>query len=112
MYPTMAARPSMSSGVVFSLESAMAISPHRLAEGRRAYVGRVCLGIGRPDAEGRDRAILLDNGLSRNRHHAIDPGRRLQLAQEPGIRLNVDRPAVELERERRALGHAVGGGVG
>src|SRR3954454_7041281 len=101
----MPARTSARSGVAFSLERAMA-SPHRLAEGSRAYVGRIGPGKRRANAERGNRPILFDDGLGRDGSHVIDPGRRLQLPEKPGVGLDVDGAAVELEYER-GLGCAV-----
>ena len=56
------------------------------------YAESACLERG-PDGERRDRPLLLDHRLRRDRRHVDDPGRRLELPEEPGVRLDVHRAA-------------------
>src|SRR3954463_8309964 len=107
----MPASTSARSGVAFSLERAMA-SPHRLAEGSRADVGRIGSGKRRAYAERGNRPILFDDGLGRDGSHVVDPGRRLQLPEKTGVRLDVDSAAVELECEPRLCPAVSSSGVG
>src|SRR4051812_40972715 len=107
----MPASTSARSGVAFSLERAMA-SPHRLAEGSRAYIGRIGPGKRRANAERGYRSILFDDGLGRDGRHVIDPGRCLQLPEKPGVGLDVDGAPVQLECQSRLASAVSGDGVG
>src|SRR5919107_6192322 len=112
MYPTIAASPSARSGAAFSLERAMA-SPHRLAEGSRANVGGVRPGKRCPNAERGYRPFLFDDGLRRHGGDVLDPGRCLQLAEESGIGLDIDGPAVQLKAQHwSSLGDGIGDRIG